>query len=133
MAKKYRAHVNIYSFGIVSITYQGIPLYNVQGEAQRILSGEIFRRDDLLDTSALLNSLVRRNYARKKLKRKKAQMRPIIIDSTTYSIYIGTSKVVSELPQSFYYMTDKLYLSDQMLDVLWKMNLSVLTFCKSNA
>lgn len=71
MAKKYRAHVNIYSFGIVSISYQGIPLYNVQGEAQRILSGEIFRRDDLLDTSALLNSLLRRNYARKKPKRKK--------------------------------------------------------------
>lgn len=40
MAKKYRVHVNIYSFGIVSsITYQGIPLYNVQGEAQRIFSG----------------------------------------------------------------------------------------------
>lgn len=60
-------------------------------------------------------------------------MTPIIVDSTSYSMYIGTSKIVPELPQSFYYMTDKLYLSDQMLDVLWKMNLSILTFCKPNA
>lgn len=63
MAKKYIAHVNIYSFGIVSTSYKGFALYSVQGEA-RILSGEIFRRDDLLDTSAFINSVLRRNYAR---------------------------------------------------------------------